>query len=49
MENCMYNYMDCTSIMFDKDVRYCVYYKQNETSFHINKRMLDPKIMGHIK
>jgi hypothetical protein len=29
MENCMYNYMDCTSMMFDKAVKYCVYYKQN--------------------
>ena len=34
----MYNYMNCTQMMFGSKVRYCITYKTNQRSFQIYRR-----------
>lgn len=38
LENVMYNYMNCTQMMFGSKVRYCITYKTNQKSFQIYRR-----------
>lgn len=38
LENVMYNYMNCTQMMFGSKVRYCITYKTNQRSFQIYRR-----------
>ena len=34
----MFNYMNCTNMMFGSQVKYCVTYKLNEKSFDIHRK-----------
>ena len=38
LENMMYNFMNCTQMMFGSKVKYCVTFKTNEKSFDIHRR-----------
>jgi len=38
LENIMFNYMNCSQMMFGSKVRYCVTYKTNQKSFDIHRR-----------
>lgn len=38
LENAMFNYMNCTQMMFGAKVRYCITYKTNQRSFSIYRR-----------
>ena len=38
LENCMYNYMRCSSLMFGARVRYGISFRQSEPGIHIYKR-----------
>lgn len=38
LENVMYNYVNCSQMMFGSRVRYCVTYKTNQKSFDIYRR-----------
>jgi len=38
LENVMYNYMNCTQMMFGSKVKYCITYKTNQKSFDIYTR-----------
>lgn len=38
LENVMYNYMNCTQMMFGSKVKYCITYKTNQKSFQIYRR-----------
>ena len=38
LENVMFNYMNCSQMMFGSLVRYCVTYKTNQKSFDIHRR-----------
>lgn len=38
LENVMYNYMNCTQMMFGSKVRYCITYKTNQRSFQVYTR-----------
>ena len=38
LENAMFNYMNCTQMMFGAKVRYCITYKTNQRSFNIYRR-----------
>ena len=38
LENVMFNYMNCSQMMFGSKVRYCVTFKANQKSFDIHRR-----------
>ena len=38
LENVMFNYMNCTQMMFGSKVKYCITYKTNQKSFDIYTR-----------
>ena len=38
LENCMYNFMDCTVMMFGSLSRYCITYKAGQIGFNIYRR-----------
>jgi hypothetical protein len=38
LENVMYNYMTCSTMMFGKRVRYGITYKAKERSFNLYRR-----------
>ena len=38
LENVMYNFMNCSQMMFGKMVKYCITYKTNQKSFDIHRR-----------
>lgn len=38
LENVMFNFMDCTQMLFGSRVRYCITFKLNQKSFEVYKR-----------
>jgi hypothetical protein len=38
MENCIYNYMNCSQMMFGSGSRYCITYKTGQIDFSIFHR-----------
>jgi hypothetical protein len=47
-ENIMFNYSECTQMMFGKKDKYCLTYKSNEKSFDIYKHKLNHSLRATI-
>lgn len=41
LENTMFNFMNCSQMMFGRKVKYCITYKTNQKSFDIHRRKFE--------
>ena len=41
LENVMFNFMNCSQMMFGRKVKYCITYKTNQKSFDIHRRKFE--------
>jgi hypothetical protein len=41
LENMMFNFMNCSQMMFGRRVKYCITYKTNQKSFDIHRRKFE--------
>jgi len=48
LENVMFNYMNCTQMMFGSKVKYCITYKSNQKSFDIYRRKYEHNFNSNI-
>jgi len=48
LENVMYNYMGCSTMMFGSKVRYGITYKINEKGFNIYRRKYEHEYMVNV-
>ena len=49
LENVMYNYMSCSTMMFGSRVRYGITYKINDKSFNIYRRKYEHEYMVNVR
>ena len=48
LENCMYNFMNCSQMMFGSKVKYCVTFKTNQKSFDIYRRKYEHQFRANV-
>jgi hypothetical protein len=48
LENVMYNYMSCSTMMFGTKVSYCITYKINQKGFNIYRRKCEHDYMVNV-
>lgn len=48
LENAMFNYMNCSQMMFGSKVRYCVTYKTNQSSFDVYRRKYEHEFRANV-
>lgn len=48
LQNCMYNYMECTVLMFASQNKYCISYKTGQIGFMIYRRKYHHKFLAEL-
>ena len=48
LENVMYNYMNCSQMMFGSKVKYCITYKSNQKAFDVYRRKYEHSFNANI-
>ena len=48
LENCLYNFMGCSQMMFGPRLKYCITYKTGQTGFNIYKKRYIHKFLAKL-